>query len=190
MRYNIEGRDVSKLFDMSLFPAGEHNILIKEWSFPPHVDDNVFFVVKGGGNVSLMEIGMKVDILRRAGCKNISVVIPYLPYSRQDRYTVNGASFSLKVFATFINSLGLNSVYTVDAHSDVSGVVDNLFNLGITDCVDYILTHNPEIKTIIAPDAGATKKIYDTIGKSKYKEQIRIKTASKHRDIYRVSQKD
>ena len=179
INYNINAQDVTKFFNRGKFPAGEENIFIK----PDDVDllptGDVLFIDK---TLNPMSIGMKYDILNRAGRDRISLVLPYLPYSRQDRYTAKGYSFALKTFATFINSLGFHRVYTVDAHSDVSGVINNLVDLKTTKCLDYILDQIGGPVTILSPDAGATKKIYDTIAASRYNNVITIATATKHRD--------
>ena len=180
MRYEIDGLNVTKLFRESHFPAGEKNITISPWDTPEDKEQEVFFVDKCSGHLHLMSIGMKVDILRRTGFKRISLVLPYLPYARQDRYTVPGASFALKVAAKFINSLDLERVYVVDAHSDVSGVIDNLWDMPIHSIVNDVLFEHPDIVNVIAPDAGAAKKIYTLMSNFAAKKNIVV--ATKHRD--------
>lgn len=178
IRYNLEGEDVTSFFMQSHFPAGEMNIAISELEAERLPRNDIYFIDE---SLDVMAIGMKVDILRKADCSGISLVLPYLPYSRQDRHTVKGASFALKVFAKFINSLGFNKVYTVDAHSDVSGVIDNLVDLSVSTALDQII-RDIGLMPILSPDAGANKKIYGTVGKSQHKGALALETASKHRN--------
>ncbi len=183
IRYDLKGVDVTGAFTNNKFPTGEENVFIKEW-IPHFFMNDVYFVVKIDDAFSLMNLGMKVDILRREGCRHISIVLPYLPYSRQDRYTVHGASFSLKVFARFLNSLNLETVYTVDAHSDVAGVIDNLVDLPIVDCVNNILSNfKDDWPVLLSPDAGATKKIYKVIEKCSDPGRISLYTCEKQRNL-------
>lgn len=173
--YNIDGENVSGYFTCSTFPSGEKNIFIKEFEHERLPHDDVFFI---HNDFDLMALGMKADILHRAGCDKVSLVLPYLPYARQDRYTVNGASFSLKVFANFINNLGFYRVYTVDAHSDVCGVINNIINLSIRPILEEVLS-NFKMPLIISPDAGAAKKIHDQVSLTECRGLL---VASKHRN--------
>ena len=122
----MKGFNTTNIFKQSPFPAGETQIVQQKTIADL---EHCFFVVRGDEALDLMGIAQKVDILRRAGVQNISIYIPYLPYSRQDRYTTNTSSFALKQYAKFINSLGFHGVYTLDAHSDVAGVIDSLVDI-------------------------------------------------------------
>lgn len=166
--YHIPGIDVSGYFLCNKFPAGEDFVKLKtEHLANSHyfLNRDVFFVEKGGNLTDiLMSIGQKVDILRRNNCGRISVVIPYLPYARQDRYTTECDSFALKVFATYLNCLNLHKVYAVDVHSAVAGVMDNFVSLPISSVIYQILKKENKPVNILSPDAGAAKKVYTTIG--------------------------
>lgn len=188
INYEIDGIDASKYFSYGVFPAGEEHIWIKEFELE-HIhekaqrNESVKLVMRNASSMNMMRLGMMVDILRRAGIKNINLVIPYLPYSRQDRYTVDGESFALKVFANFINSLGFNAVYTVDVHSDVSGVIDNLFNLPVSRAISKIVQDiGRDGLQIVFPDAGAAKKIDMYLADVK-NVNLSYVVASKKRDL-------
>ena len=66
----------------------------------------------------IMEILMLNDALHRAGIPFVSLQIPYVPYSRQDRVMTNGESLSIKVFADLINSCEFVSVEIQDPYSE------------------------------------------------------------------------
>jgi ribose-phosphate pyrophosphokinase len=61
------------------------------------------------------------------------------------------------MMASFINSLGFSRVVTKDAHSYVlEAVVDNLYNVEQYVCAQHLPKHD----VLVAPDNGASKKIY------------------------------
>lgn len=89
--------------------------------------------------------------------KEFDVLIPYLPYSRQDRVTSREEPFSLKVIGKMINQVTCSSVITLDVHSDVAfACIDNLVN--IETPLLYKISDKKE-KTLVIPDQGAFKKL-------------------------------
>ena len=106
----------------------------------------------------VMELVMLTDILRRVyGKKELRLVLPYLPYARQDRAMVDGEALGVKAFSSIINSLGYGKVYVWDVHSDVSlAVLNNSVNVPPETFL------KPEIvkgKILVSPDAGSLKKV-------------------------------
>lgn len=108
----------------------------------------------------LMELLLMTDALRRVGAKKISLVIPYLPYARQDRVCAPGESLSLKVFCDIINSQSYESVEVWDVHSDVSlALLDRVINRHQSEFVSKLPVKESNCRYLVAPDAGALKKI-------------------------------
>ena len=91
------------------------------------------------------------------------LILPYLPYSRQDRPTSQEEPFSLKVFGQLLNTFNLKSVRTLDVHSDVAyGCINNLYNVPIEKILIFLgfnKTHKDY--TLVIPDAGAFKKLHN-----------------------------
>jgi ribose-phosphate pyrophosphokinase len=90
----------------------------------------------------------------------IELVMPYVPYARQDRVANYGESLSIKVFANLINSQGYTKVIISDPHSDVTSAlidrVDVVHQWGYAkNAVSWLGADNT---IIISPDAGAMKK--------------------------------
>ena len=109
-----------------------------------------------------------VDALCRRGMdpSKIHAVIPYIPYARQDRMCDSGESFSLKVFSSLVNSLGLGKVTMVDAHSDVApALIENSVNLSNSIYVKQALEDigDPGGVLIVSPDSGANKKVHKLV---------------------------
>jgi ribose-phosphate pyrophosphokinase len=113
------------------------------------------------------------------------LLLPYLPYSRQDRVCNKGEALSIKVFADLINSMEFDSVITWDAHSDVGpALINNCVNLDVGKLINTTplgreLIRNPQDWLLIAPDAGAEKKVHEV---AKYFGGIPVVGATKVRD--------
>jgi ribose-phosphate pyrophosphokinase len=156
---------------MTLRAKGSFDLGIKVWKFPcgevgvkaAAVRDRVLtgehvrVELDWEGNDDIMALAQLVDIVKNAGAKSWSLKIPYFPYSRQDRRCSPGEAHALKVFCMFLNSLGFSEVRTLDAHSYVlEALVDNLSALPQEECACFLPVH----EVLVAPDAGAEKKIY------------------------------
>lgn len=182
---------------LKLYVAG-HQYQMKQWKFPTgevgirlaNGEDGCkdsLYNVQGNecsirlnweGNDDLLALGQVVDALRKARASKISLDIPYFPYSRQDRRCHVGEGHALKVLANYINSLNFDTVYTADAHSDVlDTLVDRLSNENIHSC-SFNLPHH---EFIVAPDAGASKKLVDHRWVKEYKSS-KLLVGEKMRD--------
>lgn len=103
------------------------------------------------------------DALSRMGFGQVDLFIPYFPAARQDRVMVPGEPLTVKVFAAMINAAGFSKVTVFDAHSEVTAALldrcqaiqNHAFIKKITETIP-----NPSQLTLIAPDAGAAKKIH------------------------------
>ena len=130
-------KEISKLLKLKLvntnikrFSDGEIYIEINE-----NIRGNSVFVIQSTShpaNDNLMELLLCIDALRRSSAKNITAVIPYYGYARQDRKVVPRTSISAKVVANLITNAGASRVVTVDLHAgQIQGFfdmpVDNLF---------------------------------------------------------------
>lgn len=135
----------------------------------------------------LIELAMWVDALRRAGCKSISLHIPYFPGARQDRVCNPGEPLSVKVYANLINSMNFDSVTILDPHSEVTGAV--LDRVRIVDNHRFVADalykinekHLSETFTLISPDAGSNKKIFGVA--KEYKGAYPVVRADKLRNL-------
>ena len=142
----------------SSFPSGcEENVVISRdpFLFPPVGWINV----RIKSSADIMRLFLTTDALRRQGTETLHVVLPYLPYARQDRQCHPGEALSAKVFADLINERGYASVVSYDPHSDVMPALLDRFVLGV--CRGHVLAAvkaNPGA-TLVAPDAGAVRRV-------------------------------
>jgi ribose-phosphate pyrophosphokinase len=83
-------------------------------------------------NENYMELFIILDALRRASAADVTAVIPYYGYARQDRKVAPRAPISAKCVAKLLETAGANRLVMVDLHSSqiqgfFNGPVDHLF---------------------------------------------------------------
>lgn len=111
-------------------------------------------------NQALIELGVKHHSFK---LKEISLYVPYFLGARSDRKFLNGQSNYLKTVITpIINLQKFSRVTILDPHSDVLEACINNFQkiTNVSFAKDAISDINGKI-TLVSPDAGALKKIYD-----------------------------
>ena len=111
-------------------------------------------------NQALLELGVKHHSFR---LKEIALYTPFFIGGRSDRKFLNGQSNYLKtVIAPIINLQKFNRVTILDPHSDVlEACIDNFQKItNVNFAKEAIDDINSDI-TLVSPDAGALKKIYD-----------------------------
>lgn len=151
------------------FPGGEMQLSFEK----PFYDEYLKYEVTARLNSSddIMELLLLDEILqRRKHCKSI-LTIPYLPYGRQDRVMHDNEAFSLKVMAKLLNCLSFDKIITYDCHSPVTNaLIDNLVEIKQSTIITQSQygAHRDKIwpliksSVVIAPDAGASKKAFET----------------------------
>jgi len=152
----------SKLVNSSIkkFSDGEIYIEINE-----NIRGNSIFIIQSissPANDNLMELLLCIDALKRSSAKNITAVIPYFGYARQDRKVVPRTSISAKLVSNLITKAGADRIVTVDLHAgQIQGFfdipVDNLFSTPI-----FARHAKKKIKgkniICVAPDVGGTER--------------------------------
>ncbi|MBU2054155.1 MAG: ribose-phosphate pyrophosphokinase [Proteobacteria bacterium] len=113
-------------------------------------------------NVTLMELLIMTDAVRRSSADRITAVIPYYGYARQDRKVAPRAPITAKLVADIITKAGVNRVLAMDLHAgQIQGFfnipVDNLFATPVL--LDYIKKNyrNDNI-VIVSPDTGGVER--------------------------------
>jgi len=152
----------NKLVNSSIrkFSDGEIYIEINE-----NIRGNSIFIIQSissPANDNLMELLLCIDALKRSSAKNITAVIPYFGYARQDRKVVPRTSISAKLVSNLITMAGAARVVTVDLHAgQIQGFfdipVDNLF---ATPIFARHIKKKIKKKNLIcvAPDVGGVER--------------------------------
>ena len=143
------------------FSDGEIYIEINE-----NIRGNSIFIIQSissPANDNLMELLLCIDALKRSSAKNITAVIPYFGYARQDRKVVPRTSISAKLVSNLITKAGADRVVTVDLHAgQIQGFfdipVDNLF---ATPIFSRHIKKNIKGKNLIcvSPDVGGVERV-------------------------------
>jgi len=125
--------------------------------------DKVVITNRFNSSDDIMKVLIAKEALERKGVKNFDLIMPYIPYARQDRQCEDGESFTLKVFTTLINSAKFDNIIVLDAHSDVApALLNNCKNTSNEQYVNLAFNHIAKYYdadiTLISPDSGANKK--------------------------------
>lgn len=113
-------------------------------------------------NDNLMELFLMVRALKRSSAANITAVIPYYGYARQDRKTSGRAPISAADVAMMLESAGVDRVVTVDLHcGQIQGFfrdipVDNLYASSLF--TSYFAGKDLQNVVVVSPDAGGVER--------------------------------
>jgi len=110
-------------------------------------------------NDNFMELLLFIDAFRRASAHTINVVIPYFPYSRQERMAKGREAISARVIASMIEAQGARRVIFVDIHNPA---IQGFFTIPVDPInalpvfIDYFQKKPIENASIVSPDVGRT----------------------------------
>lgn len=115
-------RDVAKILGknadetVSVFADGEKRIII-----PENLRRREVFIIQPTCppvDSNLMELLLMIDAAKRSSASEITVVIPYFGYSRQDRKDRSRVPISAALVAGLIEFAGADKIVTLDIHSE------------------------------------------------------------------------
>lgn len=154
----ILGQDADET--VSVFADGEKRIIIPENlrkrdvfiiqpTCPPSVDENI------------MELLLIIDAAKRSSAAEVTAVIPYFGYSRQDRKDRPRVPISASIISRLIEYAGADRILTIDIHSEQEpGFVeipwDNLY--ASYSFLPEIKKHFGKNLIIASPDKGGVLK--------------------------------
>ena len=161
----------SKLVNSSIrkFSDGEIYVEINE-----NIRGNSIFIIQSvssPANDNLMELLLCIDALKRSSAKNITAVIPYFGYARQDRKVVPRTSISAKLVSNLITKAGADRVVTVDLHAgQIQGFfdmpVDNLYTAPLFSKYIKKKLNNKNL-ICVSPDVGGVARTRDLANRIK-----------------------
>jgi ribose-phosphate pyrophosphokinase len=149
---NLGGYTLRKFSDGELSPSFEESVrgcdlYLIQSTFPS--SDN------------LMELLMMIDAAKRASANQITAVIPYFGYARQDRKDKPRVAIAAKLVANLLQAAGANQLMTIDLHS---GAIQGFFDIpvvhleGTSVFVPYIKSLNLENLVVASPDVGGAAR--------------------------------
>ncbi|MGB5219138.1 MAG: ribose-phosphate pyrophosphokinase, partial [Smithella sp.] len=112
-------------------------------------------------NITLMELLIMIDAMKRASADRITAVVPYYGYARQDRKVAPRSPISAKLVADLITSAGAQRLLSMDLHAgQIQGFfnipVDNLFATPVL--IDYMKRNYREDTVVVSPDTGGVER--------------------------------
>ena len=147
--------------DISRFADGEVQVEIHE-----SVRGASVFLIQSTSppvNESYMETFMMLDALKRASASEITLVMPYYGYARQDRKVAPRAPISAKCVAELCRTAGADRLVTVDLHSSqiqgfFEGPVDHLFAIPTLAKAWRDEMGSGDEFVCVSPDAGGVER--------------------------------
>jgi ribose-phosphate pyrophosphokinase len=112
-------------------------------------------------NDHVMELLIMADTLRRASAENITAVIPYYGYGRQDRKVAPRTPITSKLVADLMQAAGITRVVSVDLHA---GQIQGFFNIpfdhlyAMPVMLDYLKKNFDSSAVFVSPDAGGVER--------------------------------
>ena len=146
-----------------IYPGGEVGVRLNEL-----INHNNFGTFRLHNANDLVGMLMALDAYKEeTGTYRSSVVIPYIPYARQDRVATKGDPLAIRVLARMLKSVNIHVVYTVDIHSDKSIKVFNDEGISLIShspsrfISEYLrkIQVLPKHVAFVAPDKGAHDKV-------------------------------
>lgn len=158
-------QDVGSLLDLEVlhpitkFADSEIRVVI-----PKNLRRSHVFIIQPTSpsvNDNLMELLLMIDAAKRASVNEITAIVPYFGYSRQDRKDRPRVPVSSALIVEMIKSAGADRMVTVDIHSEqqqgfFDGPWDNLY--GSFCLVPEIKKRNLKNLIIASPDKGGVSK--------------------------------
>ncbi len=176
-------KEVAAILDVELgrisirpFPNSETSVQIEE-----SIRGTDIYVIQPTcepANDHLMELLLTIDAMKRASARQITAVIPYFGYARQDHKTTGREPISAKLVADLLTTAGANRVVALDLHaSQIQGFFDIPMDhlTAVATLVNYFREKHIENGVIASPDVGRAKLA------EKYMDMLELPLALMHK---------
>ena len=158
-----------KICDKLGVPLGKANVsTFSDGETRVEIDENVrgmdVFIIQSTCppvNITLMELLIMIDAMKRASADRITAVVPYYGYARQDRKVAPRAPITAKLVADLITTAGAQRLLSMDLHAgQIQGFfnipVDNLFATAVL--IDYMKDNYQNNTVVVSPDTGGVER--------------------------------
>jgi len=108
----------------------------------------------------LLELCLLSDACRRSGAKQVTALIPYFAYARQDRRTHAGDAIAIRVVTDLLATVGIARIIGVDVHCTAIEAISSLpfeHTTAVPQLIAALREHLTRNSVIVAPDLGAAK---------------------------------
>jgi ribose-phosphate pyrophosphokinase len=110
----------------------------------------------------LFELMLTVDAARRSSAREVVLVIPYLPHSRQERRDGQRTSIASRIVADMIQLMGADRIITLDLHTNA---IEGFYKIPVDPLsshrlfVESIKAAKLEHLCLCSPDFGGIKRL-------------------------------
>ncbi len=111
---------------------------------------------------NLFELILTVDAARRSSAKEVILVIPYLPHSRQERRDSQRTSISSRIIADMVQLMGADRIITLELHTNA---IEGFYKIPLDPLsshrlfVESIKSQNIDSICLCSPDFGGIKRL-------------------------------
>ena len=166
------GAEIAKALKVNLSPVeitkfADGEVLVKPLETVRNHHVYIIQSTSKPASENLMELMVFVDALKRSSAKEITAVIPYFGYARQDRVARSREPITARLVADLLIAAGVNRVMTVDIHTmQIQGFFsipfDNIspYHLFAKEIKSILTKENlgEEDLVIVSPDHGSVTR--------------------------------
>jgi len=109
-------------------------------------------------NDRIVQLAFLADAAKRNGAPNVTAVVPYLAYARQDKVFLPGEGISIETLARMLKGAGIDALVTINIHSEnaLKKLPFPTTNLSaIPLLAEYFVQKGFKKAFALAPDKGA-----------------------------------
>ncbi len=181
--------------EATTFPDGEVFIKLPQGLLDAPLSEKIYFIQSFTPQTlhnNIWETVLFLDTANRHGINNVSVILPYLPYMRQDKIFNRGEPLSLRTFLKVIEPY-ISELITIHPHPDaLEGYIDKPVRVispkvFIEKVLKSLKKAHPNSEVVlVSPDVGQYKVL------SKISEELGLPDPivifKKRKDAYTVEQ--
>jgi ribose-phosphate pyrophosphokinase len=122
----------------------------------------VYILTSPNTALKIMQLNFAIDAAKRASAVEIIPIVPFFPYSRQDKRDQYRGPIGAKVMAEMIENRGATSIITFDLHAEQ---IEGFFNIPVIHLkgkhlfYETVLKHSNSNTVFCSPDAGGVKRV-------------------------------
>lgn len=120
-------------------------------------NSTIVIVQSFSGNINndIIELLLAIDTAKNAGAVCVHLILPYMPYSRQDRQMYSYSSVGMNVIANLINQSKIDTITVLDIHAFHSLALFKkpIFNISSMDIINRYMDLTDIV--LVMPDKGA-----------------------------------
>jgi ribose-phosphate pyrophosphokinase len=142
------------------YPAGESQVRLLSSELPLIRKASRVVITSFINDADFIPVMLLTDALVRTNLDlEVTLLLPYLPYSRADRQFMDGDCLSLKLVTFFLSEVYSGGLVTFDVHSSkAKEFLPELVDVSPIKIISDVITRQSSRPTLILPDEGARSR--------------------------------